>query len=83
LRDGENGFLVTRNKLSIASALERITALSEDERQAMGDNARRCAASFSEERFADAWRDLYGNLNGSLALQQHLKDSLLERTRPA
>ncbi len=83
LRDGENGFLVTRSKLSITSALERITALSEGELQVMGNNARRSAASFSEERFADAWRDFYGNLNGSLALQQHLKDSLLERTRPA
>jgi glycosyltransferase involved in cell wall biosynthesis len=83
LRDGENGFLVTHSKLSITSALERITALSEDELQAMGNNARLSAASFSEERFADAWRDLYDELNGSLALQRHLKERLLERTRPA
>jgi glycosyltransferase involved in cell wall biosynthesis len=83
LRDGENGFLVTRSKLSIASALERITALPENERQVMGNNARRSAAGFSEERFADAWRNLYDNLRDSLALQQQLKQSLLERTRPA
>jgi glycosyltransferase involved in cell wall biosynthesis len=83
LRDGENGFLVTRNKLSITSTLERITTMSEEERQVMGNNARRSAASFSEERFADAWRDLYGNLKSSLALQQQVKQSLLGRTRPA
>jgi glycosyltransferase involved in cell wall biosynthesis len=83
LRDGENGFLVTHSKLSITSALERITTLSEEERQVMGNNARRSAASFSEERFADAWRSIYRNLKDSLALQQQLKQSLLERTRPA
>jgi glycosyltransferase involved in cell wall biosynthesis len=70
LRDGENGFLVNRSKLSIASALERITTLSEKQRQAMGENARQSAASFSEERFVDAWRGLYSNLKGSVAPQQ-------------
>ena len=83
LRDGENGFLVTRSKLSITSALERITALPEEELQVMADNAHKSAASFSEERFADAWRNLYRNLKGSLALQQQLKQSIIERTRPA
>jgi glycosyltransferase involved in cell wall biosynthesis len=83
LRDGENGFLVTRSKLSITSALERITTLPEKERQVMGNNARQSAASFSEERFAEAWRDLYGNLKSSLALQQQLKQNMIERTRPA
>jgi glycosyltransferase involved in cell wall biosynthesis len=83
LRDGENGFLVTRSKLSITSALERITTLPEKQRQVMGNSARLSAASFSEERFADAWRNLYGHLKDSLTLQQQLKQSLLERTRPA
>jgi glycosyltransferase involved in cell wall biosynthesis len=83
LRDGENGFLVTRSKLSITSALERITTLPEKQRQVMGNSARLSAAGFSEERFADAWRNLYGHLKDSLTLQQQLKQSLLERTRPA
>ena len=65
LRDGENGFLLTRSMQSITSALKRITALSETERRAMGESARGAAASFSEERFVDAWRNLYGNWNGS------------------
>jgi len=69
LRDGENGFLLTRNKPSITSALEHITRLPEKERQAMGRSAQRSAGSFSEERFVDAWRDLYGSLKDSLATQ--------------
>ena len=68
LRDGENGFLITRSTSSIISALERLTALPERQRQAVGENARRAAASFSEERFVDAWRRLYGNWKASPSL---------------
>ena len=83
LRDGENGFLVNRTKLSITSALERITTLPEEQRQAMGENARRSAASFSEERFVNAWRSLYGNLQGSVAFRQQLRQRQLKRRRRA
>ena len=83
LRDGENGFLVTRSKPSITSALERITKLSEKDRQAMGHNAQLAAGSFSEERFVDAWRDLYGNLKDSLATQRQIKQRLLDHSGPA
>jgi glycosyltransferase involved in cell wall biosynthesis len=69
LRDGENGFVVTRSTQSIVSALERISTLPEEQRQAMGENARRGAAGFSEERFVDAWRSLYGNWESSFAPQ--------------
>ena len=78
LRDGENGFLVTRSKSSITSALERITTLPEEELKSMGHNAQRSAGSFSEERFVNAWRNLYDNLKDSLAIQQQLKQRLLE-----
>lgn len=78
LRDGENGFLVTRSKSSITSALEHITALPEKERKAMGRNAQQSVGSFSEERFVNAWRDLYDNLKDSLAIQHQLKQRLLE-----
>jgi glycosyltransferase involved in cell wall biosynthesis len=83
LRDGENGFLVTRSKPSITSALERITTLSEKQRQEMGENARRSAASFSEERFVDAWRSLYGNLKGPFAQQQQVEPGLIMPRRLA
>lgn len=72
LRDGENGFLVTRSKSSITSALEHLTALPEKERKAMGHNAQQSAGRFSEERFVNAWRDLYNNLKDSLAIRKHL-----------
>lgn len=77
LRDGENGFVVTRSMHSIISALERISTLPEEQRQAMGENARRGAAGFSEERFVEAWRSLYGNWESSLAAQGHPSERLL------
>jgi len=83
LQDGENGFLVTRSKLSITSALKRITALPEKQRQEMGENARRSATSFSEERFVDAWRSLYDSLKGSFAHQQQIRHRLLAPRRRA
>jgi len=77
LVDGENGYLITRSTPSIVWVLARITRLTERQRQAMGENARRAAASFSEERFVDAWRSLYSKLEASLASQQNLSRSLL------
>ncbi len=59
LRDGENGFLVTRNALSIAAALQRLAAMGGQRRRAMGSAARRAAEGFSEQRFVEAWRNLY------------------------
>ena len=59
LHDEENGFIITRNVNSITSVLERITTLSEDRRVQMGNNACQAAATFSEERFVDAWRIVY------------------------
>jgi glycosyltransferase involved in cell wall biosynthesis len=79
LQDEENGFLLTRSKSSITSALEHITGLSEKERQAMGHSAQRSAGSFSEERFVNTWRDLYGQLENSHTTQKQLKQWLLER----
>jgi glycosyltransferase involved in cell wall biosynthesis len=77
LRDGENGFVVSRSRSSLISALERISTLPEEQRQTMGENAGRAAASFSEERFVDAWRSLYGKWESSFATHQHVSESLL------
>lgn len=65
LKDGENGFLIERSIPSIVSALERITTLPEQQRVAMGEDARCAAAKFSEERFVASWRTLYSNWKGS------------------
>jgi glycosyltransferase involved in cell wall biosynthesis len=61
LRDGENGFVISRNSASIICALERIAKLPEKKRLEMGQQARLTAATFSEERFIDEWRNLYRN----------------------
>ncbi len=79
LRDGENGFLLTRSAPSIISALERITTLPASQRQAMGENACRAASGFSEERFVDAWRSLYGNWKSSSLQVTEKLDSLKGR----
>lgn len=78
LRDGDNGFLVAHSKSSITAALEHITRLPKEELRGMGQNAQRSAAGFSEERFVDAWRDLYGNLRVPLAIQQQPNQRLIE-----
>lgn len=59
LRDGENGFVIERTVDSIATALQRIAAMSPAERHIMGAKARLAVLNFTEQRFADAWRNLY------------------------
>lgn len=77
LRDGENGFVVSRSTSSLVSALERLSTLSQKQRQTMGENAGRAAAGFSEERFVDAWRNLYGKWETSFATQQQVRQRVL------
>jgi glycosyltransferase involved in cell wall biosynthesis len=77
LRDGENGFVVSRSTASLVSALERLSTLSQKQRQTMGENAARAAAGFSEERFVDAWRNLYGKWETSFATQQQVRQRVL------
>jgi glycosyltransferase involved in cell wall biosynthesis len=73
LRDGENGFLFAREQSDLTAAMERVIALPEQDRRAMGDNARRAASSFSEESFVNAWRSVYINWNSwpTAELQPH------------
>lgn len=79
LQDGENGFSLNHSTLSITSALERIAKLSEEQRRAMGHNAQQSAGRFSEDCFADAWRDLYERLEDPLVA----KHELLKQQKPA
>jgi glycosyltransferase involved in cell wall biosynthesis len=83
LRDGENGFLITRDVSSIAHALERLTKLSVKERLLMGHNARQAAMHYSEERFAESWRNLYGHWKDSFVPQLHSDQKLLPRDQHA
>jgi glycosyltransferase involved in cell wall biosynthesis len=79
LREGENGFLITRSTLSVTAAVERIVTLPEKRRQAMGENARQAAACFSEKRFVDAWRNLYNNRQADLSPSPSLSCTLSPR----
>jgi glycosyltransferase involved in cell wall biosynthesis len=62
LVDGENGFLIAASIAGVRSGLERILALSEATRHAMGQRARGAASACSEEHFVDAWRAFYRSL---------------------
>jgi glycosyltransferase involved in cell wall biosynthesis len=62
LVDGENGFLIATTVAGVRSGLERILALSETTRHAMGQKARLAASACSEEHFVDAWRAFYRSL---------------------
>jgi galacturonosyltransferase len=58
VRDGENGFLVpAREAPALAAAMERMLALSDDERAQLGRASRALIErSFAEQRVTDAYR---------------------------
>jgi glycosyltransferase involved in cell wall biosynthesis len=59
LQDGDNGFLIETTVAGVRNGLERILALSPQDRHAMGQRARLAASGCSEEHFVDAWRAFY------------------------
>jgi glycosyltransferase involved in cell wall biosynthesis len=57
IEPGNNGFLVNPNDIEdMAHALQNIMALSEGERETMGQASRRIVAHFGTDRFADGLR---------------------------
>jgi glycosyltransferase involved in cell wall biosynthesis len=83
LQDGKNGFEISRNVTSIIHALERIATLSTRERLKMGEEARLSAGRFSEERFIDAWRSVYGNWTALAETQRRSGRSFFAGRIPA
>jgi len=59
LRDGDNGFLIETTVAGVQDGLQRLLALSPEQRHAMGQRARQAASGCSEEHFIDAWRSFY------------------------
>jgi glycosyltransferase involved in cell wall biosynthesis len=65
VRDHENGFLIPISPLSIASAIKRFIALSEKERQTMGQKSRALACrDFASPLIATQTLDLYRYTHG-------------------
>ncbi len=62
IRDGENGIVVERNVPSIESALQSFSAISQDERHAWGERARRDVQRYSGDAFVERWSELYREL---------------------
>jgi glycosyltransferase involved in cell wall biosynthesis len=61
LRDGENGYLVSRSPERIADGIRRLLALSPEARTRMGEEARHAVARYDTPNFISCWRDFYGN----------------------
>jgi glycosyltransferase involved in cell wall biosynthesis len=61
LRDGENGYLVSRSPGGIADGIRRLLALSPEARARMGEEARSAVARYDTPNFISRWRDFYGN----------------------
>jgi glycosyltransferase involved in cell wall biosynthesis len=59
LQDGDNGFLIETTVAGVRDGLQRLLALSPDQRRAMGQRGRQAASGCSEEHFIDAWRSFY------------------------
>lgn len=59
LEDGKNGILVQRSPAGVAQGIARFLALSPQERQAMGDQARHDVQRFCPERFVEGWRTFF------------------------
>jgi len=61
IRDGENGFLITRDPEAIADRLQRLAA-DRALRAELGDAARRAALEFTWEKMVSAHHELYERL---------------------
>ncbi|MGA8599742.1 MAG: glycosyltransferase family 4 protein [Bryobacteraceae bacterium] len=59
IRDGENGFVVSRTRENVKAALRRFMELPETSRGAMGERAARAAAEYNPMQFEQRWRVFY------------------------
>ncbi|MFD7311843.1 glycosyltransferase [Promicromonospora sp. NPDC059942] len=71
IRDGENGFLVTRD--DVPALADRLVQVLQDDRLArrLGREAKRVTTSFSPRRYRDAWRDLLGHVASRESSSSH------------
>lgn len=58
-RDGEHGYLVTRDPQNIAAALRRLRAQPASVRLEMGQHARDAVRRYGVDQFVDGWRAIY------------------------
>ena len=59
IRDGENGFVVSRTPENVTAALKRFLELPEEKRMAMGFAASAAAANYNPAQFEQSWRLFY------------------------
>ncbi len=62
MRDGETGFVVERSARGVQEGVLRYLSLPPEERQRLGEEARKAVSPFGVEPFVGAWREFYGHL---------------------
>jgi glycosyltransferase involved in cell wall biosynthesis len=62
MRDGETGFVVERSARGVQEGVFRYLSLPPEERQRLGEEARKAVSPFGVEPFVRAWREFYGHL---------------------
>jgi glycosyltransferase involved in cell wall biosynthesis len=63
LRDGQNGILIGASTEEVVIGLQRLLALSPDERQAMGRKAQEDVVRYDIANFVHSWRRFYQELD--------------------
>jgi len=62
MRDGETGFVVERSARGVQEGVLRYLSLPPEERERLGEEARKAVSPFGVEPFVGAWREFYGHL---------------------
>jgi glycosyltransferase involved in cell wall biosynthesis len=62
MRDGETGFVVERSAQGVQEGVLRYLSLPPEERQRLGEEARKAVSPFGVAPFVGAWREFYGHL---------------------
>jgi glycosyltransferase involved in cell wall biosynthesis len=67
LRDGANGFLIERSSSGVADGVNRLLALSQAQRDALGARAQQDVRQYSIPAFQEKWREVFsGRACGAL-----------------
>lgn len=66
VEDGKNGIFIERTVASVQRSLQRFARMSAGERAAMAQQAQESVQSYAPERFVDAWRRHYAQIERDL-----------------
>jgi glycosyltransferase involved in cell wall biosynthesis len=77
LVDGENGFLVERSRAGVGEGVNRLLAMNESQRRALGGRAQQDVRQYSIDAFQSRWRDVYDGDGATRAPQDSTTPAVL------